>query len=89
MPTNEEILNKVNLDVAEYASYPIDNLQEEFILKESPLNMDNPSLNFMTMSLRAYIKKHNNNQTLLAEEVKKSKLTIKLLGELVTKKIKG
>ncbi|WP_430966765.1 hypothetical protein [Spongiimicrobium sp. 2-473A-2-J] len=89
MPTKEEILNKVHLDIAEYASYPKEKLKDEFILKENPLKMDNPSLNFMTLSLRGYVKKHNSKQTLLAKEVKKSKLTVKLLGELVFGKIKG
>ena len=89
MPSKKEIENKVHMDIAEYASYPIKKLKDEFILKENPLKMDNPSLNFLTLSLRAYIKKHNTNQTLLAKEVKKSQLTIKLLGKLVIKKIKG
>ncbi|PCJ94782.1 MAG: hypothetical protein COA50_10335 [Flavobacteriaceae bacterium] len=89
MPTNKEIKYKVQLDVAEYASYPFEKLKGEFILKDSPLKMDNPSLNFMTLSLRAYVKKHNPSQTLLAREVKKAKLTVKLLEDLIIKKIKG
>lgn len=87
MPTTEEVQEKVNLDLAEYASYPLNKLKNDYVLKETPLKMDNPSLNFLTLSLRAYIKKHNSDQTLLAKEVKKSKLTVKLLGDLVYTKI--
>lgn len=89
MPTADEVQEKVNIDVAEYASYPIEKLKPEHILKESPLRMDNPSLNFLTLSLRAYIKNYNKEQTLLAKEVKKSNMSVQLLGALVFGKIKN
>lgn len=89
MPTKAKVSKKVKSDVAEYANYPLSKIKDSQELKKNPLKMDTPKLNYLTLSLRAYIKKHNSKQTLLAKEIKKSKFTVKKLVDLVYKKITG
>lgn len=62
-------------------------IKESQVLTKPPLLFDSTRLTFLALSLRGYVKLHNNSQTVLATEVKKSGLTVEGLIDLVHKKI--
>jgi hypothetical protein len=86
-PPKEKVFNDTKDFISKFTNRPISKILDNFELQERPLKMDNPSLNFMTLSIRGYIKNYNPKKTILAKEVKQTGLTVLDLCNLVYNKI--
>ncbi|MDO5978257.1 hypothetical protein [Flavivirga spongiicola] len=87
-PSKTKVYNYVKERIGDYANFPASKIKESYELTKHPLKMDTPKINFMSLSLRGYVKKHDSSKTVLAKEVKKAK-TVLNLCKLINKKING
>jgi hypothetical protein len=87
MSSKEKVFKNVKEDIARFSNYPTTKIKDEHVLVKNPLKMDTQKLNYLALSLRAYVKKHDDKKTVLAKELKKSKLTVLKLCNLINSKI--
>ena len=83
----------IKKDVKEYissnANYPVSNIKDSHVLKESPLNLDDTKLGFLALSLTDYVKRENPSEAVLVTELRKPGFTVKDTYELVKKRIEA
>ncbi|MBD8081980.1 hypothetical protein [Chryseobacterium caseinilyticum] len=82
----ETIKKNVIAYIASFANLPVQNVEDENVLKSNPLNLDDVKLGFLAIALRAYLKSLNPNQTILVSQLRKNGFTVKKTYELVIEK---
>ncbi|MFP9100908.1 hypothetical protein ACLI09_17820 [Flavobacterium sp. RHBU_24] len=82
-----KIENDVKAYVASYSHLAIGLIQDGHVLAKPPLNLDDTALAFLAGSLRSYVRHYKPSATVLASEVRKKGLTVKLLIDLITNKL--
>lgn len=82
----ETIKTNVIAYIASFANRKSSALEDEYVLKEDPLNMDDTKLGFLALALRAYLKSIKPAATVLASEIRKKDLTVKGTYELIIQK---
>ena len=73
--------------IAGYCGLGSDGIKDSLILGRPPLSLDANKLTYLAMSLRGYIQSHNAVGTIRASEIKKPKMTLRELADLVYKRI--
>jgi hypothetical protein len=86
---SELIKKDVKEYISSFANYPVSNTKDSYVLKKSPLYLDDTKLGFLALSLRDYVKRENPSETVLANELRKPGFTVKDTYELVKKKIEA
>lgn len=82
----ETIKTNVISYIASFANMKASNIKDEYILKNHPIKLDDTKLALLAISLRAYLKSINPNETVLATELRKKDLDVKKTYELIIKK---
>ena len=82
----EVIQSNVIAYIASFANMPVKDILDKYVLKDDPLNLDDPKLAFLAGALRAYLKSMNEKETVLVTELRKSGLDVKSTYELIIKK---
>ncbi|MCP4122747.1 MAG: hypothetical protein GY751_13420 [Bacteroidetes bacterium] len=85
------MIEKIKMDVlwyiASFANISIGRVNKDQILKNHPLKLDSSKLAYLSISLRGYVKIYNPKATVLASELRKSKLKVSDVQDLIVKKI--
>lgn len=88
MPTKAQVTEHVINFIAAAANLKPGKIALDDILTDKPLFFDSTGLGFLTLTLRGYIKNHQESQTITSAEVKKKNLTVQGLIDLVYSKVK-
>lgn len=83
------IKQNVKAYISSFANLPISEIKDEYVLKESPLSLDDTKLGFLTLSLRGYVKSLKQSETLTIKELRQKDFTVKKTYELIIKKVES
>ena len=83
----EQIRKDVIGQIAKFASMDSILIKDEYVLSEDPLFLDNTNLAFLTLELRAYVKRFKPEATVLVTEIRKKGLKVIGTIELISNKI--
>ncbi len=86
-PSKSEVFEDVKDFISKFSRFPVDKLENTFLLRGNPLKMNTPQLISMTLALRGYVKNFQPEKTVLASEVKKNNVSVAYLCTLINEKI--
>jgi len=85
-PTKSQVSADVKRILSIFTKQPTDTILGSDVLTKAPLHFDNTSLNYLSLSLRGYIKQKGSSKSILAAEVKKTVLDVSGIIDIVYSK---
>ena len=87
LPDKPTVLRDVTNLVAAFTGMAPASVRPTYELKKAPLRFDDGGLRWLAMSLRGYVQRYNQGETVRSSETRASKLTVSGLGDLCHTKI--
>ncbi len=75
-PSKSQVSTDLKRILSIFSKLPVEEILDRDVLTKPPLHFDNTSLNFLTLSVRGYIKQKGSSKSILAAEIKKTDLTV-------------
>ena len=87
MPTKAQVEAKVYSDISLYSGISLSRIRPEHILADPPIQFADPAWNSLALSLRAYVRHNNGDNTVRLSEVKKKGLRVQDLCDLIYSRV--